>query len=175
MPAPSSVGSRPAPKTSTAPAWPGSRSTAPESTRSWALASHSWKFWAGFLTALIMVEPAPAPNGHAKPSKAITRVPPGTISPFVDRVLAAKPGLRLDEIKAQAKNAFERQISVAGISNHLRRNPLKYRQEGKRWYMVANAAERAMLERYAVEFRHGSFGIYQGNEITGKVRRVTAS
>lgn len=43
------------------------------------------------------------------------------------------------------------------------------------WDRVANAAERAMLERYAVEFRHGSFGIYQGNEITGKVRRVTAS
>jgi crotonobetainyl-CoA:carnitine CoA-transferase CaiB-like acyl-CoA transferase/flavin reductase (DIM6/NTAB) family NADH-FMN oxidoreductase RutF len=47
--------------------------------------------------------------------------------------------------------------------------------DARPWDRVANAAERAMLERYAGEFRHGSFGIYQGNEITGKVRRVTAS
>ncbi|MDW4551553.1 CoA transferase [Defluviimonas sp. D31] len=43
------------------------------------------------------------------------------------------------------------------------------------WNRVASVAERSMLERYAGEFRHGSFGIYQGNEITGKVRHVTAS
>jgi flavin reductase (DIM6/NTAB) family NADH-FMN oxidoreductase RutF len=41
------------------------------------------------------------------------------------------------------------------------------------WDRVANAAERSMLERYAGEFRHGAFGIYQGNETTGTVRRVT--
>jgi hypothetical protein len=38
---------------------------------------------------------------------------------------------------------------------------------------VANLAERAMLGRYAEEFRHGAFGIYQGDETSGKVRRVT--
>ncbi|MGB3148744.1 MAG: flavin reductase family protein, partial [Paracoccaceae bacterium] len=38
---------------------------------------------------------------------------------------------------------------------------------------VTNAAERSMLERYAQEFRHGAFGIYQGDETSGKVRRVT--
>jgi hypothetical protein len=43
------------------------------------------------------------------------------------------------------------------------------------WDRVANTAERSMLERYAAEFRHGAFGIYQGNETTGKVRRVTGS
>ncbi|MGB7322315.1 MAG: CoA transferase [Albidovulum sp.] len=43
------------------------------------------------------------------------------------------------------------------------------------WAQVANAAERSMLERYADEFRHGAFGIYQGNETTGKVRRVTGA
>lgn len=37
---------------------------------------------------------------------------------------------------------------------------------------VASAAERSMLQRYAEEFRHGTFGIYQGNETTGTVRRV---
>ena len=40
---------------------------------------------------------------------------------------------------------------------------------------IANAAERAMLDRYGREFEHGSFGIYHGNEMTGTVRRVTAN
>lgn len=39
---------------------------------------------------------------------------------------------------------------------------------------VANAAERAMLTRYAEEYRHGEFGIYQGNETSGQVRRLSA-
>ena len=43
------------------------------------------------------------------------------------------------------------------------------------WERIVNAAERSMLERYAGEFRHGAFGIYQGNETTGTVRRVTGS
>ncbi len=43
------------------------------------------------------------------------------------------------------------------------------------WERVANAAERSMLQRYVREFRHGTFGIYQGNETTGKVRRVTGA
>ncbi|SPH24246.1 FMN reductase (NADH) NtaB [Defluviimonas aquaemixtae] len=38
---------------------------------------------------------------------------------------------------------------------------------------VADAAERSMLRRYAEEFRHGTFGIYQGNEATGQVRRIS--
>ncbi len=37
---------------------------------------------------------------------------------------------------------------------------------------IASAAEKSMLQRYAGEFRHGAFGIYQGNETTGTVRRV---
>lgn len=37
---------------------------------------------------------------------------------------------------------------------------------------IANAVEAEMLRRYAEEFRHGTFGIYQGNETTGTVRRV---
>ncbi|MCC0014849.1 MAG: CoA transferase [Rhodobiaceae bacterium] len=37
---------------------------------------------------------------------------------------------------------------------------------------IGNAAERSMLQRYAGEFRHGDFGVYQGDENTGKVRRV---
>lgn len=40
---------------------------------------------------------------------------------------------------------------------------------------VASGAERAMLERYAQEFRHGTFGIFQGNETTGQVRRVSGA
>lgn len=87
--------------------------------------------------------PNAVPNGKAKPEREqITRVPAGTIGPFVDRVLAAKPGLNLREIKAQARNAFERQISIAGISNHLNRRPLRYRCEKRRWFMIADAAAR---------------------------------
>lgn len=39
---------------------------------------------------------------------------------------------------------------------------------------MANAAEAAMLARYAEDFRNGSFSIYHGNETTGSVRQVTA-
>jgi crotonobetainyl-CoA:carnitine CoA-transferase CaiB-like acyl-CoA transferase/flavin reductase (DIM6/NTAB) family NADH-FMN oxidoreductase RutF len=38
---------------------------------------------------------------------------------------------------------------------------------------IRNEAERSMLQRYAKEFQHGAFGIYQGNETTGKVRQIT--
>ena len=37
---------------------------------------------------------------------------------------------------------------------------------------VTNQAERSMLQRYVEEFRHGSFGVYQGNELEGTVRRL---
>lgn len=37
---------------------------------------------------------------------------------------------------------------------------------------VEDAAQRSMLQRYADEFRHGGFGIYQGNETAGQVRRL---
>lgn len=40
---------------------------------------------------------------------------------------------------------------------------------------IANAAEAQMLHRYAEEYRHGSFGIYQGNETTGTVRRIAGT
>ncbi len=38
---------------------------------------------------------------------------------------------------------------------------------------ITNQAERSMLERYAREYRHGSFGIYQGNQDTGTVHQLT--
>ncbi len=37
---------------------------------------------------------------------------------------------------------------------------------------VHSAAERSMLARYREEFRHGSFGIYQGDQTEGLVHRV---
>lgn len=37
---------------------------------------------------------------------------------------------------------------------------------------VSNEAERSMLARYADEFRHGSFGIYEGTKTRGTVRRI---
>ncbi|MCC5982785.1 MAG: CoA transferase [Rhodobacteraceae bacterium] len=37
---------------------------------------------------------------------------------------------------------------------------------------ITNAAERHMLRRYAEEYPHGSFGMYQGNETSGFVLRV---
>ncbi len=39
---------------------------------------------------------------------------------------------------------------------------------------MTSPAERSMLARYIEEFRHGSFGIYQGDETRGTVQRVTA-
>lgn len=39
---------------------------------------------------------------------------------------------------------------------------------------LANTAERHMLQRYAREFRHGGFGMYQGNETDGTVLRLEA-
>lgn len=43
------------------------------------------------------------------------------------------------------------------------------------WDRIADTGERSMLKRYAGEFRHGAFGIYQGNETTGQVRRITGA
>ena len=40
------------------------------------------------------------------------------------------------------------------------------------FHAVRTSAERSMLERYREEFRHGSFGIYQGDQSTGKVHRI---
>ncbi|MBL9046463.1 MAG: CoA transferase [Tabrizicola sp.] len=40
---------------------------------------------------------------------------------------------------------------------------------------LSNAAEAAMLARYAEDFRNGSFSIYHGNETTGSVRRLRTS
>lgn len=37
---------------------------------------------------------------------------------------------------------------------------------------IENVAERSMLARYCEELRHGSFGIYQGDETKGTVHRV---
>ena len=40
------------------------------------------------------------------------------------------------------------------------------------WGSMNNTAERSMLQRYCEESRDGAFGIYQGNETEGKVRRL---
>ncbi|QCO55472.1 cag pathogenicity island protein Cag11 [Pseudorhodobacter turbinis] len=37
---------------------------------------------------------------------------------------------------------------------------------------ISNASERRMLQRYAKEYEHGSFGIYQGNQDTGTVHQL---
>jgi len=39
---------------------------------------------------------------------------------------------------------------------------------------ISNTAERSMVARYIEEFRHGSFGIYQGDETQGRVHRILA-
>jgi crotonobetainyl-CoA:carnitine CoA-transferase CaiB-like acyl-CoA transferase len=39
---------------------------------------------------------------------------------------------------------------------------------------VVHPAERSLLTRYQDEFRHGQFGIYQGDEHSGRVHHVTA-
>jgi len=39
---------------------------------------------------------------------------------------------------------------------------------------IRSAPERSMLERFADEFKHGSFGIYHGDETRGTVHRVAA-
>lgn len=84
--------------------------------------------------------PEPA-NGRAKPEdvKTISRVPTNTIPPFVERVLGEKQGLTVAQIKAQARNTFERQITKSGIYNHLTRNKHLYRVEKRRWYRVTGA------------------------------------
>jgi hypothetical protein len=43
------------------------------------------------------------------------------------------------------------------------------------WDRITSRAERMMLERYAAECRHGNFGIYQGNETEGEVRRIASA
>ncbi len=43
------------------------------------------------------------------------------------------------------------------------------------WDAMPNLAERSMLQRYAEETRIGAFGIYQGNETEGKVRRLSGA
>ncbi|MCQ0091608.1 flavin reductase family protein [Roseovarius sp. M141] len=42
------------------------------------------------------------------------------------------------------------------------------------WDAVTSPTERSMLTRYRDEFRHGSFGIYQGDQIAGTVHRIAA-
>ena len=37
---------------------------------------------------------------------------------------------------------------------------------------IKNLAERTMIERYCEEYHHGRFGIYQGNETEGTVKKV---
>ena len=37
---------------------------------------------------------------------------------------------------------------------------------------IINNAERTMMKRYHDEYHHGQFGIYQGNEKKGKVKKV---
>ena len=37
---------------------------------------------------------------------------------------------------------------------------------------VPSGAERSMLTRYREEYKHGSFGIYQGDEASGLVHKV---
>ena len=43
------------------------------------------------------------------------------------------------------------------------------------WAAMRNPAERSMLQRYADETQSGEFGIYQGNETEGKVRRLSGA
>jgi crotonobetainyl-CoA:carnitine CoA-transferase CaiB-like acyl-CoA transferase/flavin reductase (DIM6/NTAB) family NADH-FMN oxidoreductase RutF len=43
------------------------------------------------------------------------------------------------------------------------------------WTAMRNPAERSMLQRYAAETQSGAFGIYQGNETEGKVRRLSGA
>jgi flavin reductase (DIM6/NTAB) family NADH-FMN oxidoreductase RutF len=43
------------------------------------------------------------------------------------------------------------------------------------WAAMRNLAERSMLQRYADETQSGEFGIYQGNETEGKVRRLSGA
>jgi hypothetical protein len=43
------------------------------------------------------------------------------------------------------------------------------------WAAMRNLAERSMLQRYASETESGEFGIYQGNETEGKVRRLSGA
>ena len=43
------------------------------------------------------------------------------------------------------------------------------------WAAMRNPAERSMLQRYADETQTGAFGIYQGNETTGIVRRLSGA
>ena len=37
---------------------------------------------------------------------------------------------------------------------------------------IINNAEKTMMKRYHDEYHHGQFGIYQGNEKRGKVKKV---
>lgn len=41
------------------------------------------------------------------------------------------------------------------------------------WDRITITVERSMLHRYQQEFRHGAFSVYQGDEISGKVRQIT--
>ncbi len=43
------------------------------------------------------------------------------------------------------------------------------------WDAMTSPAERSMLQRYAAETESGAFGIYQGNETEGKVRRISGA
>ena len=40
---------------------------------------------------------------------------------------------------------------------------------------VRDKSERSALGRYANEYRHGSFGIYHGSEVSGTVQKVFRS
>jgi hypothetical protein len=41
------------------------------------------------------------------------------------------------------------------------------------WGRIASPAELSMLKRYATEYQHGSFGIYEGDEVAGRVRELS--
>ena len=53
----------------------------------------------------------------------------------------------------------------SGIKKNISINEIPYEK-------IINNAEKTMMKRYHDEYHHGQFGIYQGNEKKGKVKKV---
>lgn len=111
----------------------------------------------------------------------------GSLSaPFAATPKQSLPALRrhLDKLELRARLDFLYAIyqdSLTGL-HHIYYHGVAegFNPQGHRFFnledipldKVASAAERSMLTRYCEEFRHGQFGIYQGDETSGTVHRL---
>jgi hypothetical protein len=80
---------------------------------------------------------------HSRRHRAIS----GAVGQAIELVLQERPVLRIIEIQQQAKS-LDPTISGASVTNELRRKKnSRYRQEGKRWFLIGDTTKEEVEDR----------------------------